>query len=86
MPPTPCLVSTSRAFPGAGAARRGRNELPLWLRAHGLQLQPELHGVVLRWARLTSGDWLAEVQLAIPTGHGAVPITTWVSQQAVRAV
>lgn len=85
VPPTPCLVSTARAFPGAGEAGRWRNETPLWLRAYGLQFEPELHGVVLRWARLSSGDWLAEVQLEVPTGHGAVPIRTWVSQAMVRA-
>lgn len=86
VPPTPCLVFTSRAFPDAGETGRWRNENPLWLRAWGLQLEPEVHGVVLRWARLTSGDWLAEVQVAIPTGHGSVPLVTWVSQAAVRPV
>ncbi|MGV7636819.1 hypothetical protein PJI23_30870, partial [Mycobacterium kansasii] len=28
--------------------------------------EPELHGVVLRWANLSSGDWIAEVQVAVP--------------------
>ena len=86
VPPTQCLVNAALAFPGAGEAGRWRNETPLWLRSFGLQLEPELHGVILRWARLTSGDWLAEVQVTVPTGHGAVPLTTWVSQVAVRAV
>lgn len=86
VPPTPCLVCTARAFPGAGEAGRWRNETPSWLRAHGLQLEPELRGVVLRWARLSSGDWIAEVQVAVPTGHGTAPITTWVTQAAVRVM
>ncbi|MEC4614569.1 hypothetical protein [Tsukamurella tyrosinosolvens] len=86
IPPTPCMVVTARVFPGLAAGSRWRNQTPLWKRSHGLQLPPELPGVVLRWAMLAEGGWLAEVRVEARTGHGVVPLTIWVDQSAVRAV
>ena len=86
IPPTPCVVDSSKVFPGLADGSRWRNETPLWLRSHGLVIGPELPGVVLRWARLATGGWIAEVRVEANTGRGVVPLMLWVAQDAVRAV
>lgn len=56
----------------------------MWLRSHGLRFGGELDGVVLRWARLVGGEWIAEVRVTVEAGRGHVDLTLWCAAEAVR--
>lgn len=54
------VVDVSRAFPGISSRRQ--DELPLWVKAYALRLEPVMRARHVAWIRRASdGGWLAVV-------------------------
>jgi hypothetical protein len=54
------VVDTSRLFPRSAVRR---DELPLWVKSFGLQLEPWMPARQLAWIRRADGGWLAIVTM-----------------------
>ena len=50
-------VDMLRVFPGLGSCARRRDELPLWLVAGGVRLDPWMPGRQVAWLRRADGGW-----------------------------
>lgn len=66
------LVDTSRLFPPSGVRR---DELPLWVKSFGLQLEPWMPARQLAWIRRADGGWLAIVTVSASSGNGRSTVT-----------
>ncbi|MGV9408614.1 hypothetical protein ACWDOP_01765 [Nocardia sp. NPDC003693] len=84
-PPVPVTVDLGLAIFTDGT-HFGANELPLWVRSGGLLVTGRSPGLLLAWARTSSGDWLALVELTLLTanGFGHVPTRQWCTRRAVE--
>jgi hypothetical protein len=67
------LVDISRLFPRFGGRRK--DELPLWVKAGGLHLEPWMPAQQFAWLRCASGDWLAGVLMPARSANGQSSIT-----------
>lgn len=61
------MVDTTRVFPPSGTRR---DELPLWIKSGGLQLDAWLPGRQVAWLRRADGGWLAAVVVEVRSGNG----------------
>ena len=65
-------VDTSRLFPRSAVRR---DELPLWVKSFGLQLEPWMPARQLAWIRHADGGWLAIVTMPASSGNGRSTVT-----------
>ncbi|MFE2994057.1 hypothetical protein ACFXG4_03445 [Nocardia sp. NPDC059246] len=84
-PPTPVTIDLGAAIPTDGT-KFGANELPLRVRAGGLELTGRVAGLLHAWARSRDGDWIALVSLTVKTsnGRGSIEIQQWCSKRALQ--
>jgi hypothetical protein len=75
-------VDVARVFP-ATATRK--DELPLWVRAGGLQLEATMAARQVAWIRTSTGGWVAYVQMPAASGNGRSRLTMdlWVPADAL---
>ncbi|PJE03527.1 MAG: hypothetical protein CK429_32485 [Mycobacterium sp.] len=80
----PVMVNMARVFPGLGSARR-QDELPLWVRAFGLRLDPWMPARQTAWVRRSDGGWLALAQCtaASTNGHTELTMSLWLEPDAL---
>lgn len=83
-PPVPVVVDLAVAIPTPGG--RFRDSLPLAVTQGGLQVSDRVPGMLLAWARTTTGAWIGLVEAVIVTGsrQGRVPIRQWCSAAALE--
>lgn len=62
----PVMVNTTRALPPSGTRR---DQLPMWVKAGGLHLEPWMPGRQTAWLRRADGGWLAVVTLQAASGN-----------------
>jgi hypothetical protein len=68
------VVDVSRAFPGISSRRQ--DELPLWVKAYALRLEPVMRARHVAWIRRASdGGWLAVVLMPAGSGNGKSSVT-----------
>lgn len=79
----PVMVDTTLVLP-PNTVRR--DELPLWVKSFGLQLNPQLPGIQRAWVRRSDGAWVAvvEVEAASGNGHSKMNATLWLPPTAVH--
>ena len=84
-PPRPVTIDVSAAMAHHGG--RAANDLPLRVRAEGLDLDVQVPGLLHAWARTSRGEWLASCTFTIPTGNklGSLEVTHWCPAAAVTA-
>jgi hypothetical protein len=84
-PPQRVMVDVSAAIAHDGG--RSANDLPLRVRAEGLDLDVRVRGLLRAWGRTSRGEWLAACTFAIPTGNkrGSLEITQWCPASAITA-
>ena len=82
-PPQPVTVDLACAIAHDGG--RLAHDLPLRVRAEGLNLDVHVPGVLHAWARTSRGSWLAACTFTIPTGNnlGSLEVTQWCPATAV---
>jgi hypothetical protein len=76
-------VNISRLFPGFGGRRK--DELPLWVKAGGLHLEPWMAARQFAWLRCTSGDWLAGILMPAGSANGQsrIMLQLWVEPDVI---
>ncbi|CAN5621876.1 hypothetical protein BH09ACT8_BH09ACT8_50780 [soil metagenome] len=81
----PVLVDMIRAFPGLGSTMRRQDELPLWVKAFGVRLEPWMPARQTAWIRRSDGGWLAvlECTATSPNGETAVTMQLWLEPDAI---
>jgi hypothetical protein len=68
------LVDVARVFPGLGGRRQ--DELPLWVKASALRLEPSMRARQVAWIRRASdGGWLAVVLMPARSANGKSSVT-----------
>ena len=68
------VVDVLRAFPGTGYRRQ--DELPLWVKASALRLEPLMRARQVAWIRRASdGGWLAVVLMPAGSANGQSRVT-----------
>jgi hypothetical protein len=67
------LVDVSRLFPDVG--QRRQDELPLWVNAHAVRLEPWMRACQTAWLRRPDGGWLAIVLMPASSADGQSSIT-----------
>lgn len=83
-PPQRVLIRVSEAIAHGGG--RAANDLPLRVRAEGLDLDVQVIGLLSGWARTSRGGWLCALTFTIPTGNqqGGLEVTDqWCPASAV---
>ncbi|MDH6244368.1 hypothetical protein [Mycobacterium sp. OTB74] len=77
------MVNTS-CLPTSGTRR---DELPLWVKAGGLQIDYEMPARQLAWVRRADGSWIAVVELSVRSGNqqSSLTATLWLPPGAIRA-
>jgi hypothetical protein len=77
-------VNTARIFP---AARIRKDELPLWVKACGLLLEPAMLARQVAWIRRSDGGWLAVVLLPASSANGKSGVTMqlWLAPDMISA-
>ncbi|KAB7755181.1 hypothetical protein [Mycolicibacterium mucogenicum] len=80
----PVMVNTARAFPPAGFRR---DELPLWVKAGGLHLEPWMRGRQTAWLRRADGGWLAVVTIQAGSGNNKsrIAMQLWLLPEDITA-
>nr|WP_238391491.1 MULTISPECIES: hypothetical protein [unclassified Mycolicibacterium] len=66
------MVDTARAFPPVGFRR---DQLPMWVKAGGLYLDPWMPGRQTAWLRRSDGGWLAVVTVEASSGNSLSHLT-----------
>lgn len=76
-------VDVGRVFP---VARIGKDQLPLWVKASGLALEPTMTARQIAWIRRSDGGWLAAVELPASSANGRsrIAMKLWVPAQAIE--
>jgi hypothetical protein len=82
-PPRPVTVDLATAIAHGGG--RLAHDLPLRVRADGLNLDVQVPGVLHAWARTSRGAWLGACTFTIPTGNklGSLNVTQWCPATAI---
>jgi hypothetical protein len=77
------LVDVARVFPGLGGRRQ--DELPLWVKAFGLRLEPWMPAHQLAWIRRSDGGWLAIVDMPATSANGqsSVVMRLWLHPEMI---
>ena len=78
----PVVVDTSRVFPPSGTRR---DELALWVKSFGLQLNPSMPARQLAWIRRADGGWLAAVEMPARSANGrsSLSMELWLPPDAI---
>jgi len=78
----PVWVDTARVLPGSGIRQ---DELPLWVRAGGLRLEPRVSGTQRAWVRRSDGGWISVVDVAAASGNGQsrLNMTLWLPPDVI---
>lgn len=86
-PPAAVRIDLGAVFGGAGVGRRA-DEVPLRVRAEGLNLADPVSGLLHAWARERGGSWVALCSADVPTGNGRgrVRIRQWFPSVAVTPI
>ncbi len=81
----PVMVNTARAFPPSGTRR---DQLPMWVKAGGLHLEPRMSGHQTAWLRRADGGWLAVVTIQATSGNNQsrVAMQLWLLPDDIEAV
>jgi hypothetical protein len=76
-------VDVARVFPSK--AKR-KDELPMWVKAFGLHLEPTMMARQIAWIRTSNGGWLAAVEMPATSGNGRSRLTMnlWLPAEVVR--
>ncbi|SHV60566.1 Uncharacterised protein [Mycobacteroides abscessus subsp. abscessus] len=79
----PVVVRTSW-LPPSGTRR---DNLAMWIKAGGLELNYEMPGRQLAWVRRCDGSWIAVVELTARSGNGrsSLTATLWLPPGAISA-
>ncbi|ETA92307.1 hypothetical protein O982_23865 [Mycobacterium avium 10-5581] len=77
------VVDVGRIFP---AAQIRKDQLPLWVKASGLVLEPTMTARQIAWIRRSDGGWLAAVEMPASSANGGSRITMklWVPAHAIE--
>jgi hypothetical protein len=77
-------VNVGRIFPAAGIRK---DELPLWVKAFGLLLQPVMPARQIAWIRRSDGGWLAAVEMPANSANGRsrLVMQLWLPPEALTA-
>lgn len=64
------------------------DQVPMWLKCGGLQIEPVMRGRQLAWVRRTTGGWLAvcEVVACSPNGRSHLTMQLWLPPDVVHAI
>lgn len=75
-------VNTARVFPTSGIRK---DELPLWVKACGLLLEPVMFARQVAWIRRADGGWLAVVEMPAKSANGRsrVAMQLWLPPEAL---
>lgn len=75
-------VNTARIFPTTGIRK---DELPLWVQACGLLLEPVMLARQVAWIRRADGGWLAVVEMPASSANGRsrVAMELWLPPEAL---
>lgn len=79
----PVLVNMTRAFRGLGSLARRQDELPLWVRAFGVRLDPWMPAHQTAWVRRSDGGWLVQCTATSPNGVTEVAMQLWLEPEAI---
>jgi hypothetical protein len=81
----PVWVDTARVLPASGIRQ---DELPLWVRASGVRIEPRIRGRQTAWLRRSDGGWLAvvEVSAASANGQSQISTTLWLTPEMISPV
>jgi hypothetical protein len=76
-------VDVARIFPSK--ARR-KDELPMWVKAFGLHLEPTMMARQIAWIRTSNGGWLAAVEMPARSGNGRsrLAMNLWLPAEVVH--
>lgn len=79
------MVNMTRIFPGLGSTARRQDQLPLWVRAYGLRLDPWMPARQTAWVRRSDGGWLAVLQCTATSPNGSTHLTMnlWLEPDAI---
>lgn len=81
-PPKLIIVDMAKALPalhsGGWAGRQ-----PLWLRADGLRVEPQMSGELLAWVRFSRGNWIAKIRVFAQLSREPIELILWVSPDAI---
>jgi hypothetical protein len=77
------FVDVSRVFPSGGGRRK--DELPLWVKAGALRLEPWMLARQIAWIRRCDGGWLAVVLMPAGSANGQSGVTMqlWLEPDAI---
>ena len=75
-------VDTARVLPASGIRQ---DQVPLWLRAGGLRIEPRMLGRQIAWLRRCDGGWLAVVEVSAGSSNSRsqISMTLWLSPEAI---
>jgi hypothetical protein len=76
------LIDISRVFPSLGGRQ---DELPLWVRASGLRLEPWMPARQIAWIRRADGGWLAIAHMPAGSANrqSSVTMQLWLESDAI---
>lgn len=79
----PVVVDTSW-LPASGTRR---DELAMWIKSGGLQLDYKMPGQQRAWIRRSDGSWVAVVELTAHSGNrrSSLTATLWLPPGAIKA-
>ncbi len=77
-------VDVARVFPAGGIRK---DELPLWVKACGLLLEPAMSARQIAWVRRSDGGWLAAVEMPASSANGRsrLAMQLWLPPEALTA-
>ncbi|VBA34470.1 hypothetical protein [Mycobacterium pseudokansasii] len=78
-------LDVARVFPASGLRK---DELPLWVKAGGVVLEPVMLARQVAWLRRSEGSWLACVQMPARSANRRSQLTMnlWLPPQALAVV
>jgi hypothetical protein len=78
----PVWVDTARVLPASGIRQ---DELPLWVRAAGLRVEPRMLGRQTAWLRRSDGGWQRSSRSAQParTANLGLSTTLWLTPEVI---
>jgi hypothetical protein len=76
-------VDVAQIFPSKATRK---DELPMWVKAFGLHLEPTMKAWPIAFIRTSNGRWLAAVEMPATSGNGRSRLTMnlWLPAEVVR--
>jgi hypothetical protein len=77
-------VDITRIFPASGIRK---DDLPLWVKAGGLLLEPAMSARQIAWIRRSDGGWIAAVEMPAGSANGRsrLAMQLWLPADALTA-